>query len=83
MVPKHSDAARRFSWLVDVFYDDRVKLVVGAEAQPDKRFAEGEQSAEFQRTVSRLHEMQSAQYLQTERRRGGGEVQGIPADGSR
>src|SRR6185503_11452255 len=31
---KESDAARRFTWLVDVFYDDRVKLVVSAEAQP-------------------------------------------------
>ena len=82
MSPRHADAARRFTWLVDVFYDDRVKLVVGAEAQPDKLFTAGEHSAEFQRTVSRLHEMQSAQYLQTERRRRSGEIQGIPADGS-
>ena len=69
-----SDAARRFTWLVDVSYDDRVNLVVSAE---------GEQSAEFQRTVSRLHEMQSVQYLQSERRRASGEVQGLQADGSR
>jgi cell division protein ZapE len=60
-----------------------VKLVVGAEAQPEALFTEGEHSAEFQRTVSRLHEMQSAQYRQSERRRSGGEVQGIPAHGSR
>ena len=83
MTPKHADAARRFTWLVDVFYDERVKLVVGADAQPDQLFTESEHSAEFQRTVSRLHEMQSAQYLQTERRRRSGEVQGIQADGSR
>jgi cell division protein ZapE len=44
-----------------------VKLVVGAEAQPEELFTEGEHSAEFQRTVSRLHEMQSVAYLQSER----------------
>ncbi|MGH8669786.1 MAG: cell division protein ZapE [Burkholderiales bacterium] len=64
---KQSDAARRFTWLVDVFYDDRVNLVVAAEAEPERLFVEGEHSAEFQRTVSRLHEMQSVQYLRAER----------------
>jgi cell division protein ZapE len=64
---RHADAARRFTWLVDVFYDDKVKLIVGAEAQPEELFTEGEHSAEFQRTVSRLHEMQSVAYLQSER----------------
>jgi cell division protein ZapE len=67
MSPKNADAARRFTWLVDVFYDDRVNLVVAAEAEPEQLFPEGEQSAEFQRTASRLHEMQSVQYLQAER----------------
>jgi cell division protein ZapE len=66
---KQSDAARRFTWLVDVFYDDRVNLIVSAEAEPEQLFTEGEQAAEFQRTVSRLHEMQSVEYLQTERRK--------------
>jgi cell division protein ZapE len=83
MSPKAADAARRFTWLVDVFYDDRVKLIVGAEAPPEALFTEGEQSAEFQRTVSRLHEMQSVEYLASERRRASGEVQGLQADGSR
>jgi cell division protein ZapE len=69
MSSKQADAARRFTWLVVVFYDDRVNLVVGAEAEPEQLFVEGEHSAEFQRTVSRLHEMQSVQYLQAERRR--------------
>ena len=67
MSPKNADAARRFTWLVDVFYDDRVNLVISAEAEPEQLFVEGEHSAEFQRTVSRLHEMQSVQYLQAER----------------
>ena len=65
--PKNADAARRFTWLVDVFYDDRVNLIVSAEDEPERLFPEGEQSAEFQRTVSRLHEMQSVRYLQAER----------------
>ena len=69
MSPKDSDAARRFTWLVDVFYDDRVNLIVSAAAEPEELFPAGEQAAEFQRTVSRLHEMQSVEYLQTERRR--------------
>jgi len=68
MSAKNADAARRFTWLVDVFYDDRVNLIVSAETQPEQLFTEGEASAEFQRTVSRLHEMQSVEYLQSERR---------------
>jgi cell division protein ZapE len=80
---KDADAARRFTWLVDVFYDDRVKMVVSAEGPPEALFPEGENSAEFQRTVSRLHEMQSVRYLQSERRRASGEtagkIQGVQA----
>jgi cell division protein ZapE len=79
MSPRNADAARRFTWLVDVFYDDRIKLIVSAEAQPEALFPAGDNSAEFQRTVSRLHEMQSTAYLQSERRRSSGEVQGVPA----
>ena len=86
MSPKNADSARRFTWLVDVFYDDRVKLVVGAEAQPDGLFA-GEENAggdtktalaEFARTASRLTEMQSADYLQAERRMESGKIQSVP-----
>ena len=86
MSPKNADSARRFTWLVDVFYDDRVKLVVGAEAQPDELFVGGENAggdirtaaAEFARTASRLTEMQSVDYLKAERRMESGKVQGIP-----
>jgi cell division protein ZapE len=80
---KSADAARRFTWLVDVLYDERVKLVVAAEAAPEALFREGENSAEFERTVSRLHEMQSAGYLKSERRsvsgKPGAEVQSLQA----
>jgi cell division protein ZapE len=69
MSPKDSDAARRFTWLVDVFYDDRVNLIISAAAEPEDLFTAGEQAAEFQRSVSRLHEMQSVEYLRTERRK--------------
>jgi cell division protein ZapE len=69
MSARNADAARRFTWLLDVFYDDRVKLFVSAEAQPEELFVEGANSAEFERAVSRLHEMQSAEYLQAERGR--------------
>jgi cell division protein ZapE len=79
MSSRNADAARRFTWLVDVFYDERVKLIVSAESQPGELYPEGTQSAEFARAVSRLHEMQSADYLRSERRGTSGQVQGIPA----
>jgi len=69
MSAKNSDAARRFTWLIDVFYDDRVNLIISAAAEPEQLFTAGEQAAEFQRTVSRLYEMQSVEYLRTERRK--------------
>jgi len=69
MSAKSSDAARRFTWLIDVFYDDRVNLILSAAAEPEQLFTAGEQAAEFQRTVSRLYEMQSVEYLRTERRK--------------
>ena len=55
--------ARRFTWLVDVLYDRRVKFVVSAEVAPEALYVEGPMSHEFPRTVSRLHEMQGREYL--------------------
>ena len=60
--PENYDRARRFIILVDALYDHRVQLVASADAVPDDLYVRGEGAAAFQRTASRLEEMQSQAY---------------------
>ncbi|WP_322997279.1 cell division protein ZapE [Castellaniella sp.] len=68
MVPRQASEARRFTWLVDVLYDHKVKLILSAQCPPDELYTQGPMSNEFSRTVSRLMEMQSREYLAETRR---------------
>lgn len=60
---RNDDQAKRFIYLVDEFYDRNVKLVVSAEKPIVSLYGQGKASFEFQRTESRLLEMQSQEYL--------------------
>lgn len=68
MTAQDASAARRFTWLVDVLYDHKVKLILSAEVEAAQLYTSGPMSSEFHRTESRLMEMQSKEYLQAERR---------------
>ena len=57
------DMARRFINLVDEFYDRNVKLIISAEVELKELYTGGRLSFEFQRTLSRLLEMQSHEFL--------------------
>jgi cell division protein ZapE len=58
-----ADVIRRFTWLVDEFYDRRVKLIMSANAPPPELYPWAEGGDQFERTISRLTEMQTRDYL--------------------
>jgi cell division protein ZapE len=63
MGPDSRNEAARFVTLIDALYEHRVKLLVTAAVPPEELYEAGDGSFEFERTISRLTEMQSADYL--------------------
>ncbi|MGF1463125.1 MAG: cell division protein ZapE [Maricaulaceae bacterium] len=63
MGPERRNEAKRFVTLIDALYEQKTKLVALAEAEPEALYAQGDGAFEFERTVSRLNEMRSHDYL--------------------
>ncbi|WP_165324521.1 cell division protein ZapE [Rhizorhabdus phycosphaerae] len=63
MTPENRNEAARFKVLIDALYEHKVKLLATAAAEPDSLYPDGDGAFEFERTVSRLMEMQSEDYL--------------------
>ncbi len=63
MTAEHAAEAKRFTWLIDVLYDNNVRLIASAATPLEKIYADGMASGESSRTISRLTEMQSQRYL--------------------
>jgi len=63
MGPEKRNEASRFKTLIDELYEHKVKLLAAADAEPADLYPDGDGAFEFERTVSRLMEMQSAEYL--------------------
>ena len=63
LTPDMGDAARRFTWLVDLLYDHQVKLLLSAAVPAGELYREGPNSQDFARTASRLIEMRTREYM--------------------
>ena len=63
MGPENRNEAIRFTKLIDALYENSVKLFATAAAAPGELYKAGDGAFEFERTVSRLKEMQSADYM--------------------
>jgi cell division protein ZapE len=61
--PEQRNEARRFATMIDIFYDHAVKFICSADGPPDSLYLHGTGTFEFQRTASRLIEMQTGDYL--------------------
>lgn len=64
MTPDNMDMARRFVTLIDAMYEGHVKLICSAETEPQQLYTQGLGAFEFERTASRLVEMQSESYME-------------------
>ena len=71
LTSQRRNEARRFHILVDTLYEARTLVIVSAEVPPAEIYSDGDGACEFQRTVSRLMEMQSEDYIADRRRRAG------------
>jgi cell division protein ZapE len=69
IAPQQRNEARRFNILIDTLYEARTLLIVSAEVPPEEIYVAGDGTFEFQRTVSRLIEMQSEDYIANRPRR--------------
>jgi cell division protein ZapE len=63
LAPHQRNEATRFHILIDALYEARTLLIASAAVPPDEIYVEGDGAVEFRRTVSRLHEMQSEDYI--------------------
>jgi cell division protein ZapE len=63
MGPENRNEAARFVTLIDTLYENKVKLFATANAIPEELYESGDGRFEFDRTISRLIEMQSQDYL--------------------
>ena len=63
MGPENRNEAARFVTLIDALYEHKVKLLAAADAEPEALYVAGDGAFEFERTASRLIEMQSEDYL--------------------
>jgi cell division protein ZapE len=64
MSPEKRNEAKRFVTLIDALYEGKTKLIVSAAASPEALYPAGDGAFAFERTVSRLMEMQSADYME-------------------